>query len=123
MRTSAPQRQPERWGVPPRDTIVPDPIRRRRELSASVRRRRLVVVDIAVGVALAAIVLLLGFGLAPVGIVAALVLIGIGLSSVIAHRRAKRARRAWQARRSGNGNGAGLTARDEGALIDRRSRL
>lgn len=50
-------------------------VRRRRDAARAARRRRLALIDVVLGVALGALVLILGFGVAPAGILALLVLI------------------------------------------------
>lgn len=61
-------------------SVTPPSLIRRRESAARARRRRLVLLDVVLGALIGLFVLLLGFGLAPVGIIALLVLVGCGLS-------------------------------------------
>jgi hypothetical protein len=70
---------------------VPASTRRRREVAALARRRRLLLMDVALGGCVGLIALLAGFGLAPVGIVALLVLLFcVGSYAVSRPRRARR---------------------------------
>jgi hypothetical protein len=76
------------WGEAPQAPLPPA-IRARREAARSAaRRRRLVLADVALGVVIAVVLLLIGFGLAPLGIVAVLVLAACGISYAI--RRVRR---------------------------------
>ena len=76
------------WGEGPQTPLSPA-IRARREAARSARRRRrLALVDVALGGVIAVALLLIGFGLAPLGIVAVLMLAACGISYAI--RRVRR---------------------------------
>jgi hypothetical protein len=77
-------REESPWGEGP----LPPGIRARREAARNARRRRrLVLTDVAVGGLIALALLLIGFGLAPLGIVALLVLAACGISYGISRLR------------------------------------
>ncbi len=66
-------------------------IRRRRAEAAAVRRRRLMLVDLGLGLALALFVLLFSPGLAIVGIILIVLVLGLVGSTVIRRLRRRRA--------------------------------
>lgn len=70
---------------------VPRSVRRRRQSALLARRRRIALLDTILGALVGVLVLALGFGLAPVGMVALLVLVGCAASYLRSSRRGRRA--------------------------------
>lgn len=72
------------------DAARQDRAERRREAALAVRRRRLLAIDLAAGVAVALLLLALGLGLAPEGLIGLLVLAIAGCSVWVERRRGRR---------------------------------
>jgi Flp pilus assembly protein TadB len=83
------EREEHTWGDGARASLARS-IRRRRESAVVVHRRRLALLDVALGAAIGVLLLLLGLGLAPLGIVAVLVLAVCGVSYALGRRRRPR---------------------------------
>ena len=90
---------------------IPAPIRRRREAATAVQRRRQMVTDLAVGVLVAAVVLALSLGLAPVGAVAIVTLVVSAASYPLAGRRLRRRLARSSPGRSGSAAASGYRPR------------
>jgi predicted lipid-binding transport protein (Tim44 family) len=75
-----------------RRTPTPEELRRRRAMSARVRRRRMLVSDLGAGILLALIALLLASGLA-VAALGAIIVLALCAAWVLAERRGARPRR------------------------------
>ena len=78
-------------GVASVDAVaVPRSVHRRRQTALLARRRRIALLDTILGALVGVLVLALGFGLAPVGMVALLVLVACAVSYARGRRRARR---------------------------------
>jgi Flp pilus assembly protein TadB len=85
-------------------------IRRRRAEAAAVRRRRLMLADLGLGLAIALLVLLLSPGLAIVGIILIITVVGLVGSAVFRRLRRRRAEaepRSMAPRRAAGGSAPG----------------